>query len=127
MSICLLFWRELQFPGNVSDLEIGELWHAPENTLVWSKQLFAYDLDVIAWDSTTHGWSTHPRQGWNKNDDYLVWDKPIYTLADGIILHWENGIEDNLNPDPTGQQFSGSGLGNVFFIQHGDEVVRYAI
>lgn len=121
------------FPAKADDLDSGEFWHAPESHWSGDKQLFAYDLDIIAWDSAKNQWSrlfpdTYGSINGTKNDHYLVWKRPVYAMAQGTVISLVNNVEDNPNPSPTGEitENEDDPFGNVVFIKHGDEIVRYA-
>lgn len=120
------------FPGKIQDLNRYELWAAPETHWYGEDEIFAYDLKVISWNPASNTWShIITNTDGTKNEHYHAWNKPVYALADGKVIHCVDGIEDNPHPDPAGAQFSGSGYGNIVFVQHGDdehgyEIVRYA-
>jgi hypothetical protein len=118
-----------RFPARAKDLRKGEYWsgvsatHAPAGD---GGQLFAYDMGVIAWDSTKQAWSSVlPGKAGDKNEHFRIWGKPIYAMADGTVVEFANDRENNPKPgidlsppDPV--------EGNHFYIQHGDELVLYA-
>ena len=77
------------FPARADDLSDGEFWqgisgkHSPAGGGV---QLFGYDMGVVAYDGQNDTWAHLLPSGSNaKNEDYRVWGKPIYAMADGIV------------------------------------------
>ncbi len=110
------------FPAKARDLRIGEYWSgtgANHNGGKDGSQLFAYDLGVIRWNGSK--WAKLLDGGSGKNnEDFLVWGKPIYAMADGNIIKFIDGVESN----KVGKV--GKGGGNLFFIQHGSEQILYA-
>lgn len=126
------------FPARSSDLLPGEYWSARSDAHAngsQGSQLFAYDMGVAAYDPIEKKWSGR-RSGTTgkKNEDYLIWGKPVYAMADGVVLGCRNDVPNNsmdAPEDPSafiqsipGNQISGGG--NFFRIQHGDEVLLYA-
>jgi hypothetical protein len=117
------------FPAKVEDLRTGEYWggrsaiHAPAGD---ASQLFAYDLDVIAYDVTNNAF-THllPNGSESNNADHRIWGKPIYAMADGKVVCFLNDQPTNPDP-PVDLSPPGPVEGNNFYIQHGDELVLYA-
>ena len=123
------------FPARATDLKAGEFWsarsggHAPGTK---GMQLFAYDMGVVAWNGEK--WSGIRAGGSaKKNADHLIWGKPIYAMADGVVLGCRNDVPGNPDPpDDPGLYLNNMpseeihGGGNHFYIQHGDELVLYA-
>jgi Peptidase family M23 len=116
------------FPAQAVDLRDGEFWqgrsakHSPAGAGV---QLFGYDMAVVAYDEPQGAWTgLLPGGSPNKNEDYRVWGKRIYAMADGTVVSWEDKKPNNPNPpaklpDPLVE-------GNHFYIQHGPEIMLYA-
>ena len=72
---------------------------------------------MVRWDGTQ--WtSLKPLTSGNNNSDFLVWEQPVYAMADGVVLDFENNQNDN----PVGTK---SNNANFFSIQHGSEVGDY--
>jgi murein DD-endopeptidase MepM/ murein hydrolase activator NlpD len=59
-----------------------------------------------------------PRHGWNREQDYLIWGKPVYAVANGVVESLVNHIADQV-PGDTGSS------ANTVKIRVGDEVVLY--
>jgi hypothetical protein len=147
------------FPAQTSDLRAGEFWGASSDTHATGaagSQLFGYDMNVIAWDENANSLNRLlPGKSGDKNEDYRIWGKKIYAMADGIVLQRLNKCPNN--DPPLANQFNGNvahdaqlwtdqansfwgaydnshggesvvhaGAGNHFYIQHGNEVVLYA-
>ena len=127
------FWAE------VRDLRPGEFWqvhgfgHGQSNPA----QLFAYDVGVGVEFGAGHN-NNLPGKDGKKNEDYRIWGKPIYAIADGTVTHFLNNFPTNPHPQQTDnfatefpdikQQIDtlGHGNGNFFTITTGDETVLYA-
>jgi len=117
------------FPARADDLRDGEFWqgisgtHSPAGGGV---QLFGYDMGVVAYDAQSDAWSDLlPGGAWAKNEDYRVWGKPIYAMADGDVQSSSNDKPTNPNP-PADLSPPDPVEGNHFYIQHGPELVLYA-
>ena len=117
------------FPARDDDLRDGEFWqgrssaHSPAGGGV---QLFGYDLAVVAFDGETDSWTgLLPGGVKEKNEDYRVWGKKIYAMADGVVDSWANDKPTNPSP-PADLSPPDPVEGNHFYIQHGDELVLYA-
>jgi murein DD-endopeptidase MepM/ murein hydrolase activator NlpD len=134
------------FPARTSDLRIGEYWSGSSNhaTGALGSQLFGYDLGVIGFDNATQKWSYNlPGTDGTHNADSRIWGKPIYAMADGVVLEAVNAVPNNPHPlqwssdadlankmqeqkDKYWGSFTNGGAGNHFYIRHGDEVILYA-
>ena len=119
------------FPGNVIDLDLGEFWSGssashgagsePAPSSKPGNQLFAHDLGVVLYDTVSGKWSKlKPGTDRSKNENFRIFGKPLYAMADGKVL----GFVDNVKDNSPGKK--GSGGGNVVFIQHGQEQAIYA-
>jgi hypothetical protein len=115
------------FPAKADDLRDGEFWqgisakHSPAGGGV---QLFGYDMGVVAYQGDS--WSALlPNGDSAKNQDYRVWGKPIYAMADGVVERSVNDKPTNPNP-PADLSPPDPVEGNCFYIQHGPELVLYA-
>ncbi|HSC53502.1 MAG TPA: peptidoglycan DD-metalloendopeptidase family protein [Phnomibacter sp.] len=100
-------------------------------------QVFAYDFGVRgyykdAWSDLKAG-----KTDWAKNENYRIWGRPIYAMADGVVLQFDNKIPNNWKPDGTDAglkkqkdelwgSFTYGGGGNHFYIRHGNLVALYA-
>jgi hypothetical protein len=147
------------FPAQTDDLAAGEFWGAASNTHgtgVAGSQLFAYDMNVVAWDAQRNAVDRRlPGKNGDANDDYRIWGKKIHAMADGTVIQVINDCPNN--DPPLANKFDGTephdtnlwnaqqsafwgaydaanggesvvhaGAGNHFYIQHGDEVALYA-
>ncbi|HKO98574.1 MAG TPA: M23 family metallopeptidase [Pyrinomonadaceae bacterium] len=117
------------FPARSADLSKGEYWtglSAAHGAAGGGTQLFAYDLLIRAYDSSTNGWPTSkPGSDNTLNENYYMWGKPIYAMADGIVVQLLDGMAANTPPalpSPTPNPVEG----NHFYIQHGDDLALYA-
>lgn len=117
-----------RFPGKKSDLGPGQFWSGksdwvsgkhPEN------ERYAYDIGVRGWDADDEEWTRIiPGTSKCQNENWLIWDKPIYAIADGVV---ENVTDGNPDTQPTLGACEGTpneGL-NSINVRYGDEVVRY--
>jgi murein DD-endopeptidase MepM/ murein hydrolase activator NlpD len=114
------------FPARATDLAANEFWAGASNAH-WSggEQLFAHDLSVVGWDAATNSWSSlHPGTNGSKNTDYLIYDKPIYAMAEGTVIDFRDDLDDNV-PGKFPEVVIDY-AGNHFHIQHGSEVMLYA-
>lgn len=99
-------------------------------------QVFAYDIGVQAYrDKKWTG--VHPGKDGSENSHSRIWGKPVYAMADGVVLHFENNIPNNWKPDGSDAgmkkqkdelwgSFDYGGSGNHFYIRHGNVVALYA-
>jgi hypothetical protein len=117
------------FPGNAGDLNKGEFWtgtSAIHGAAGGGTQLFAYDLLIRVYDPATSQWPTSkPGSDNTKNENYYIWGKPIYAMADGVVREIRDGIAANTPPglpSPTPNPVEG----NHFYIQHGPDLALYA-
>jgi hypothetical protein len=117
------------FPAKSDDLKDGEMWagvSAKHGAAGGGTQLFAYDLGVRAFDSGSNSWPTCPPGTDNtKNENYHIWGKPVYAMADGVVVQFLDGIAANTppgfpSPPPNPVE------GNHFYIQHGADLALYA-
>ncbi|MEM7051651.1 MAG: M23 family metallopeptidase [Acidobacteriota bacterium] len=117
------------FPASVDDLAEGEFWSTRSTGIANShrqsaRQMFSYDAGVVRWDDATSAWvDRHPlsdgeTNNGDENQDWLVWGKPIYAMADGVVVSCTDGIADNV-PGVRGN------TSNSFVIDHGDERASY--
>jgi hypothetical protein len=115
------------FPGSRSDLPDGWYWADNQRHTLGSNhrnsttQRFAYDFGVRRWNGKA--WtSRHPGKDGSRNEHYLIWDMPIYAMADGWILRCNRTIDD-LQPGDD----AGTGGGNGYRIVHANgETALYA-
>lgn len=117
------------FPARAENLERGEFWFgrsAGHGEAGGGNQLFAYDLGVRVFDSATNSWPTViPGSDVALNENYYCWNKPIYAMADGVVVRFLDGVGPNTPPNlpvPTPNPVEG----NHFYIQHGDDLALYA-
>jgi uncharacterized repeat protein (TIGR01451 family) len=125
------------FPGALKDLASGEYWYLGDGHTYGSHhraataQRFAEDWGIARWDGDD--WNLLVDSGdFGNNEDYLIWDRPIYAIADGQVVRCGNGFMDN--PDPpeildgvTDDPPTIPGGGNHLWIRHvSGERVLYA-
>lgn len=117
------------FPARTNDLKKGEYWtgfSAAHGAAGGGNQLFAYDLVIRAYDPSTNSWpSAAPGTDVTKNESYHIWGKPIYAMADGVVVQFLDGVAANTPPNlptPTPNPVEG----NHFYIQHGADLALYA-
>lgn len=116
------------FPARATELRENEYWQGA-SAAHWSggDQLFAYDLGMTGWDANTKQWSDLlPGKNGTKNEDYRVFGKSIYAMADGTVVDFRGDLPNNPKP---GSFPDASTIvdyaGNHFYLQHGDELVVY--
>ncbi|MEM8963768.1 MAG: M23 family metallopeptidase [Acidobacteriota bacterium] len=121
------------FPAKSQDLAPGEFWSAGSTGPTSNHRsgasnddmVFAYDMIVRRWDSGTSQWlQSHPPDPGevdplDTNEDYLIWGKPIYAMADGVVTNCNSGFPDDLIDQDMGD------TANSFTIQHGNELASY--
>lgn len=115
------------YPARAADLAPGEYWSwgarhmGSKPGTTWSdRSRFAYDMGVGRWDSDDDKWvgySDDADASNLKNADYLVWDKPLYAMADGQVMFCREQLVDH--------EGGGSGSANVVWIRHGSEYAGY--
>ncbi len=112
--------------ARAQDLFRGEYWSGIGADHCCGHQLFAHDLGVRYFDSSTTWWTRLlPDKDDQHNEHYRVWDKPVYAMADGTVVSFDNTILDNLNP-PNLPSDPPSTFGNYFEVRHGTDLVVYA-
>jgi hypothetical protein len=139
------------FPAKAADLAFGEFWSINgciHGTGDEGSQSFGYDMGVMGVDPETGLFSDNiPGTDGTANLHKRIFGKPIYAMADGIVLHALNECPNNLWPltwekeeelkrKSDEQRINNwerynnaddfGGAGNHFYIQHNDEVVLYA-
>jgi len=117
------------FPGKKQDLLAGERWSGGIHAF-GAQQEFGYDFGVSRWDSVQNRWTTlklktdgsgNSEDG-SENSDYLIWGKPVYTMAAGTIVRCTWSQPDNKTPG-----VKDGGQLNGFTIDHGNgEIAQYA-
>lgn len=128
------------FPARAEHLDPGEywFWKFPDGHGGGS-QKFAYDLTSAQWDEGRRGWTEcliddsgkarcNRCSSAARNEDCLVYNEPLYSMADGTVLRcWRNAPE---NPTP-GASHPGrtstpkriGGGGNALVVQNNDGTV----
>lgn len=107
------------FPGKEADLGINEYWYG-EASHGGGSQVFSYDLVLVGWDEKTKKWSTkYPGASGDKNEDFRCFGRPVYAIADGEVVKFNDKIKDNEPGVDT------DGGGNTFHIKTGNEIIRY--
>ncbi len=112
-----------RFPAKAADLAPGEFWSgsssgAGSHHRSSSSQFYGHDMGVVKWDSGRNEWIGQHGASKTNNTDFLVWNQPIYAMADGIVVDFSEDHDDNV-PGTKGT------TANSFTIQHGDEIAWY--
>ncbi|WP_272853430.1 peptidoglycan DD-metalloendopeptidase family protein [Altibacter sp. HG106] len=123
------------FPFKAKDFETNE--HVTGYSMHGGgSQVFAYDFGTNAYEDKA--WRhTKPGKDGSKNEHFRIWGKPVYAMADGTVLRYENNIPNNWKPaandddmekqkDELWGSFDYGGAGNHFYIKHGSLVGLYA-
>jgi len=123
------------FPAKAEDLDAGEYWYWGTRHSVDSggglgglinpstgSQRYALDMGVVAWDGS--GWSESFDGTYDENTDFRVWDKPLYSMGDGVIVSCYRGEPDEAPADFDEIDFH-FGFGNSLFIKYGDDLISY--
>ncbi len=107
------------FPAKQKDLGYGEYWFA-DASHGGGSQVFSYDIIIKGWDAETKKWSSkYPGKDGTKNEHYRCFGRPVYAIADGEVVHFNDKIKDNEPGVDT------DGGGNTFHIKVGNTVIRY--
>jgi Bacterial tandem repeat domain 1/Peptidase family M23 len=107
------------FPGKESDLGINEYWYG-EASHGGGPQVFSYDIVMVGWDEKSKKWSTkYPGAAGDKNEHFRCFGRPVYAIADGEVVKFNDKIKDNEPGIDT------DGGGNTFHIKIGNEIIRY--
>lgn len=87
-----------RFPGKVTDMGDDEYFtQKPRHT--GGAQFFAYDIVVEGWSPAANDFTTlRPGADPADNASYRGWGKPIYAMADGIVLSARDDRDDNPTP-----------------------------
>ncbi len=120
---------DYRFPGKKSDLAPGQFWSGKSNwtteKIHKNHERFAFDIGVREWDSNDGAWRrVKPGTTKCQNENWLIWDKPIYAIAHGVVEKVTDGNQDR---QPTLDSCVGTGSEglNSIHVRYGDEVVRY--
>jgi hypothetical protein len=118
------FPDSFHFPGKFADLAKGEFWLGSGMSHAGGgDQLFHYDLGMMGWDPTKGEWrDVFPGKDGSKNEDFRIWGRPVYALADGVVTFYTNNIDNNPAP---GNPLPTPGYGNAYNIQHGPYLATY--
>lgn len=125
-----------RFPYAAGELRTDEYYQT--SAVHWANgggggtQIFAHDIGVVGWDAKAKQWSgLLPGGNKLKNEDYRIWGKPVRAVADGVVLDFADGMDNNQIvqdengnlqfPTPTPSPLGG----NNITIQHGTEKVTY--
>ena len=108
-----------RFPARAVDLAPGTYWsgrasHDGSHHRTSQTQMIAYDMGVVRYDAASGDWVATRENPTGSDEDYLVFNQPIYALADGVV-------EECVDTEPD----DGSGSANKFIIRHGDD--EYAL
>lgn len=113
------------WPGKAHDLSRGELWTGTGAQHCCGPQLYAHDLNVEAFDASAKVWSMwYPNTARTKNEDYRVWGKPVYAMADGTVDSFLFNVPTNT--DMSVPLASSPTYGNHFLLNHGSDLMLYA-
>jgi len=124
------------FPAKVDDLDPTERWwwstrHAfdagggvngkinPSD--LWDR--YALDMGVVGWNGSI--WTRLEGSSTAANEDFRVWDKPLYSMGDGVVVRCYRGEPDE-PPAPFEENEFYFGAGNALYIQYGNDRVLYA-
>ncbi|MBW8877041.1 MAG: M23 family metallopeptidase [Acidobacteria bacterium] len=121
------FTSTYQFPGKYADLGKDEFWSGKGAAHAGGgDQIFHYDLGITGFDPDLNHWSIlYPGKDGTHNDDYRIWNRPVYALADGVVTFYENDVDANPAPGTVTAQGNQKGWGNAFNIQHGPYLATY--
>jgi len=110
------------FPAKHSDLKPGEFWSGSSSGIAShhdDDERLDFDMGVVRWDEDEGKWKgQYPGKDGTENTDFLVWGKPVYAVANGVVESLVNHIADQV-PGEAGSS------ANTVKIRVGDEVVTY--
>ena len=109
-----LYW------GKKSDMGKGEYWVGQTRRGHDYDQRYAYDVGIVKYDNDANDWLESPSNITDpSNEDYYVFGKPVYAIAEGIVHRSRDSQEDH-PPGGTG--------GNNFIeiIVNNRELVSYS-
>ncbi|MGH3902770.1 MAG: hypothetical protein ACRDTE_01000 [Pseudonocardiaceae bacterium] len=88
---------DLPFKGE--DLKPGERYDRRKKTHGGGSQALGYDLRARRWDAKNNSWTVYlAGKDTATNESWVVYGKPVYAMADGIVVKgWRNAPE---NPGP---------------------------
>lgn len=121
------------FPARSDDLDPGEYWAFATRHVVDSggglnglinpstgSQRYALDMAVAAWDGS--GWNGLSGGDGSQNDDYRVWEQPLYAMGDGVV-EWCYRGEPDESPKSFDDVTFNFGFGNSLAIRYGTDLV----
>lgn len=120
------YTQGFNMPFRAYDLQPNEVWESA-STHGGGSQVFAYDMGVQG--NVGGNWSSLlPGKDGSKNEDYRIWGKPVYAMADGTIADFCNDVPNNPKPGEKANfaPYPHGGAGNHFYIKHGDVIALYA-
>ncbi|HRI50906.1 MAG TPA: M23 family metallopeptidase [Pseudomonadota bacterium] len=87
------------FPGRAADLGPDEYFEPNARHAGGGGVQFHYDIHCLGWDPGAEKFrSTRPGTDGKKNADSIIWGKPVYAMADGVVIHAEWKFDDNPFP-----------------------------
>lgn len=108
---------------------MGEFWQSPDAHGGGGYEIFAHDLSVLKWNRSLRRYDRIESTSDSNLEDYLVWEKPVYAMADGEVMNWEDSVPDDTTPNPPNLPPSSlhgdHPWGNYFLIRHGTDLVTY--
>ncbi|HEX4962742.1 MAG TPA: M23 family metallopeptidase [Thermoanaerobaculia bacterium] len=121
------FPTPFQFPGKAADLAKDEFWSGKGAAHAGGgDQIFHYDLGMIGWNPDKNDWTfEYPGKDGTHNQDYHIWNRPVYALADGVVTFYQNSVNENPVPGTISPEGYAKGYGNAFNIQHGPYLATY--
>src|SRR4029077_15225008 len=107
------------FPYHAGDLRFAEYYVG--SAMHWANggangtQIFAHDFGCEGYDTVKQTWSRIlPGKSGSANPDYRIYGKPIHALADGTVLAWHDGMDENAVlgqfPKPTPSPLTGNSV-----------------
>lgn len=114
-----------RWPWRQCDLLRGEYWQGIGANHCCGPQLYAHDLGIRYFDADDKGWTQLlPGLDKTKNENFRVWNKPVFAMADGFVDSFADDILDN--PTPPARIDKTPTYGNYFIIDHGGDLMLYA-
>lgn len=127
VNVPLVPFTGFTFWGKTRDLDFdgvdGEAWVVHWGSAHDNIQAFAYDCGVVKRVPQPNGTSSKWQESTNNpanNDDWFAWDKPVYSMTDGIVEVVRNDVGDNNTPEapnPSDLHPGGTSLANEVIIR----------
>jgi len=88
-----------RFPANTADMDFDEYFMPNARHAGGGAQLFGYDIGVRRWNPDPGRFEAdRPHAGTLQNHHSWAWNKPLYAMADGVVIRARTGFDENPRP-----------------------------